>query len=759
MKPELATHWQVGWGIPGGATTALVVAVVLFVLCTLGSFVTVRGLRGAVLILLRWISGIAIFALTTQPTFWAERVRTEPGALAVVVDVSRSMGVRTDDTTRLARAQKVIERWLKGARGNEAEWFVLGDEAQVVEASRVLEQLKPRAPGTALIKRVSELAMRDDLGAIVVLSDGADTQTSAVPKNLGVRVHSVFSGDARALRDDAIMRIQPDSVAFLHGQARVHVTLTTTGLGDRSLAVDLKRDGAVITSQIVDVKEGGEASVELAFEPLNLGREVYTLEVGTDDRDDVPENNVRPFVARVTRDRMRVLHVSGRPSWDQRFLRGFLKRDPSIDLVSFFILRSVHDLTMSSPAELALIPFPTDELFRQHLTSFDVVVLQDFDYAPYQMAPYLPLIRDYVEQGGGLAMVGGSLSFDGGGYSDTPLAEALPVKMRPSNPSAAAIVEGSFAPEPVAGLLHHPLLELYPEPAQTVAAFRSLDPLVGANSLLGVQASGLALLEHPSARTPDGHKLPILAVGRFGRGRSLAFATDTSWHWSMPTAGRGKDPSAYDRFWDRAVRWLTRDPLLEPASLSLDRETYLPGAQVEVNGLAREDTYRPIKHQELSLAIVDARGVRPSGPGAQGSARQQSQNAGGDVFRQIQVQTDDQGRIQATLEAPEEPGAYTALLWHDGKEIARMPLVVELSGVELADPRPRASLLKELSSKTGGRFIDDPRRAPPLEELDSSRTTSLGTVRHAPFGQSLWALALFVVIAVEWALRRRWGER
>ena len=738
MKAELATHWQIGWGVPGGATTALVVGVVLFVLCVLGSFVSVRGWRGALLVLLRWLSGLAIFALTTQPTFWAERVRTEPGALAVVVDVSRSMGVHTDGATRLARAQKLVEEWVKSARGAEAEWFVLGEETTVVEPARVLQQLKPRAPATALIKRLSDLGARDDLGAIVVLSDGADTQTSTVPKNLGARVHSVYTGDARPLRDDAIVRIQPDSVAFLHGQARVHVTLATTGLGDRSLEVDLKREGSVLASQIVELKEGSEASVELSFEPLNLGREVYTLELATDDRDDVPENNVRPFVARVTRDRMRVLHVSGRPSWDQRFLRGFLKRDPSIDLVSFFILRSVHDLTMSSPSELALIPFPTDELFRQHLTSFDVVVLQDFDYAPYQMAPYLPLIRDYVEQGGGLAMIGGSLSFDGGGYTDTPLADALPVRMRPSNPSGASIVEGSFSPEPVAGLLHHPLLELYPEPAQTVAAFRSLDPLVGANALLGVQPNGLGLLEHPSARTPDGHKLPILTVGRFGRGRTLAFATDTSWHWSMPTAGRGKDPSAYDRFWDRAVRWLTRDPLLEPASLSLERDTYLPGSRVEINGLAREDTYRPIKHQELSVAIQDS---------------------GANVHSQMQVQTDDQGRVQALLQAPEEPGAYAAVLWHNGKEIARMPLVVELSGVELADPRTRPQLLRELATRTGGRYIENPDRAPPLAELDASRTTSLGTVRHAPFGQSGWALALFVLIAVEWALRRRWGER
>ena len=47
----------------------------------------------------------------------------------------------------------------------------------------------------------------------------------------------------------------------------------------------------------------------------------------------VTENNARSFVLRVIRDRVRVLLVAGRPSWDVRFLRGLLKQDPNVDLV------------------------------------------------------------------------------------------------------------------------------------------------------------------------------------------------------------------------------------------------------------------------------------------------------------------------------------------------------------------------------------------------------------------------------------------
>ena len=742
MSGRVITEWQVGFGVPGGLPVALALGLLLFAMAVLGSrFSAVSRSRWVGLLALRWLSALAAFVLTTQPTFWAEQKRAENGQLAVVLDVSRSMGIRTDGRTRSERVEGLLRRWLPSARAREVRWLALGDTLEPLELGALQQAtataLSPVAPASSLIPRLSELAGAGDLGAIVVVSDGADTSGAPLPKQLGTRVHTVLVKDPVALRDDAIAEVRADQVAFLHGEGKVHVTVVSEGLGERDLLVTLARAGKTLATRAVHVAEGKTQSLELGFTPQDLGREVYSLRIDVADEDDVPENNERAFLVRVVRDRLRALHVSGRPSWDQRFLRGFLKRDPSIDLISFFILRSVHDLTMSDPSDLALIPFPTDELFRQHLSTFDLIVLQDFDYAPYQMAPYLPLIRDYVRQGGGLAMIGGTLSFDGGGYGETPLAEVLPVRMRPTEPAGAHVVEGAFLPEPVTELLHHPLLELYPDPAQTLSAFRALEPLLGANALLGVREGAIALLEHPKARTPEGQRMPVLTVGSFGHGRALALGTDTSWHWSMPTAGKGSDPSAYDRFWDRAIRWLSRDPLLEPSSVTSERESYGPKARVVVTGLARDDGYRPLRHTDLRLALLDAEGQPVS---------EQTQRS------------DDTGHVKASLSGPSTPGVYWAVLSRDGRELARAALLVELSGIELARPRPHKKLLQDLSRSTGGRFVGSVEDAPELSAFDATRSTALGIERHAPFGQPLWASVLFALIALEWVVRRRLGQ-
>jgi uncharacterized membrane protein len=738
MNPHVTTTVQVGFGVPGGTPVAIALGVALLLVAVAGLRVSAGSAgRRVVLGVLRVISAALAFALASQPTFWAERARVTPGALAVVVDVSRSMGVHTRGT-RSERAHKLIKRWAESERGAEVRWLLLGETLGASDVSKLRASLPAKAPASALVPELSLLAKSRDLGAIVVVSDGADTSGLAVPAQLETRLHTVLVPDARALRDDAIARVDADSVAFLHGEAKVHASIESIGLGDRELSLVLKRGPRVVSQASVTVKEGSSTEVELGFSPADLGREAYSLELLADEHDDVPENNVRPFLVRVTRDRLRVLHVSGKPSWDQRFLRGFLKRDPSIDLVSFFILRSVHDLTMSSPSELALIPFPTDELFRQHLTSFDVVLLQDFDYAPYQMTGYLPLLRDYVREGGGLAMIGGSLSFDGGGYAETALAEVLPVRMRPSDGRGAAVVAGDFAPEPVLKYLHHPLLELYPESVQIEAAFKALAPLTGMNELLGAREGAQVLLEHPDHKNARGERLPLLTVGSFGRGRTLAFATDTSWHWSMPTAGKGGDSSVYDRFWDRAVRFLTRDPLLDPARVSTDREAYAPEANVAIEVLARDEGYRPLANADVQ--------VRVTGPEAK-------------HWSAATLHSDAAGEARGHLRAPELPGIYSAELVVGDKVLARAPFLVELSGIELARPRPRPDLLAQLAKHSGGRYFADPDAAPDLAQLDASRTTSLGSERHAPFASPLWACLALGLVMAEWWLRRRWGER
>lgn len=738
------SDWSFSLAVPGGALTATLLAVLL----AAAVFVTVwelraepRRTRRLTLIALRTLTAGLVWAVAVQPRWVAERFEEIEGRLAVLVDGSRSLSLPRGDAPRSARAQTLLARWA-GERAPAAA-FTFGSGLEPASLSRLGQRFAPDEDESRLGASLDALLGGDpELGAVVVVSDGAD-RSGVDPAHFaahGVRVHTIALAEA-GLRDDAVAELDADPVAFLRRPARVRVLVRSLGGEGGPIPVTLRRGDSVVREVVAEVPPDGEVTVEIPFTPTRLGREVYRVSIPRSEDDAVPENNERAFLVRVVRDKLRVLLVAGQPSWDQRFLRSFLKRDPATDLISFFILRNTSDLTMASPDELALIPFPTDELFNEHLGSFDLVIFQNFEYGPYQMASYLPRIRDYVMRGGSFAMIGGPLSFHSGGYGSTPIADILPVDLPPTGtPETRTVVTDRFQPRIASGMERHPLARLLPDPVQNVEAWSRLSPLNGANVVSRVRPGGAVVLEHPGHRMESGGALPVLVLGTAGQGRTLALTTDTTWRWGMTTGGTSGDGSAYERFWDRAVRWLARDPALEPARLTTDRPRYGPGAQASVSGQLADERYAPYADRAVVLRVLDL--------------------AGGERT-EVETRTDREGALSATLSLPTESGAYRieARLADATEALAEEWLVVEAGGDELADPRSDVELLRGLSEATGGEAYAGPEDAPSLPEFDTTRTRSLGMVSREPFG-SVWVFGLLVAaFAAEWFARRRWGRR
>src|ERR1051325_151582 len=137
-----------------------------------------------------------------------------------------------------------------------------------------------------------------------------------------------------------------------------------------------------------------------------------------------------------------------------------LKSNPNVDLISFFILRTQDSISLVPNDEMSLIPFPTRELFEQQLPSFDLIILQDFEYLPYGIGDFLENIRSYVEGGGGLAMLGGPASFTSGGYYGTPVAAALPVELYGPFDAGPVLDVQRFTPQLTEAGLVHPVTSL-----------------------------------------------------------------------------------------------------------------------------------------------------------------------------------------------------------------------------------------------------------------------------------------------------------
>src|SRR3990167_4119504 len=148
--------------------------------------------------------------------------------------------------------------------------------------------------------------------------------------------------------------------------------------------------------------------------------------------------------------------------------------------------------------QLSLIPFPIDEIFLEELKNFDVLIFDNFSHRSYFNIVYLEKVRDFVREGGGLAMLGGTRSFESGGYAESPLTEVLPVEMEGKGGyETDTQLRAALTPAGKA----HPITRLLSDPGANEEAWKKLPPLTTLNRVGRAKGETLVLArseEHTS---------------------------------------------------------------------------------------------------------------------------------------------------------------------------------------------------------------------------------------------------------------------
>ncbi|GAA4390607.1 glutamine amidotransferase [Tsukamurella soli] len=195
------------------------------------------------------------------------------------------------------------------------------------------------------------------------------------------------------------------------------------------------------------------------------------------------------------------------------------------------------------PCHVAAADFPWT---MEELNEYDAVLLSDVGSNTFLLpadtfvrgrrtSNRLEVLRDWTHAGGGLAMIGGYLSFQGieakANYRNSPLADALPVELE---------VGDDRAEEPggvVARLSDtHEITDGIEPTFPLLLGYQRLVPKDSARVL---------------ARFDDG--APLLVVDQYGRGRTLAYASDIGPHWAPEEF---TDWDGFAALWQQAVAWL-----------------------------------------------------------------------------------------------------------------------------------------------------------------------------------------------------------
>jgi uncharacterized membrane protein len=713
--------------------------------------------RRLVLLGLRTVTAAAALFLLIEPGVRTLQVAKVKNRMAVLVDRSASMGlpVAAGGSSRSIAVADALARIAPGLKALEERFTVevLGFDPALLPVSEAMLRSTP-APGqrTDLLEALRALRATDTggskkLSGALLFSDGADNtelQGGVSPHArgelaaLGFPVSTVQVGDP-GLLDVALENLKVDDFAFVRNAVAVEAELRVRGLPGQDVPLVLEREGQVLGTKTVHVTGNDQTfPVSFTFTPDQTGRFVYTLSAPVFPGEAVTENNTRSFVLKVIRDRVRVLLVVGRPSWDERFLRGLLRQDANVDLVSFYILRTSSDdpQTRNPERELSLIPFPMEEIFDVKLSTFDVVIFQNFGHADPQLsiAQYERKLEQYVSNGGALVAIGGDRAFGDGRASYPILDRALPVD--------SVGQPASIAPYHVhltADGQRHPVTSVLPTPSASVAAWDELPVGSGVN-LVRAKPGATVLLDHPGLLL-DGKPAPVLALWEHGRGRAMSLMTDDSWTWAFTLHRKGDPSRLYDRFWGNALRWLVRDPDLTTLQVSADPPSVEPGAPVGAVVTAREADYQPAAGAEVTVELSSVRDhrvvdTRRATTGADGTAR---------------------------VSFPPQPaGAYRIhVVARSGERVLGEgddAVAVRTVGPELTDATVRADLLTELARATGGRAYHLPLEGLPNLALLEPPVVEVGRSKDRPLWDRWeWLCLLASALGLEWVLRRRFG--
>jgi len=193
--------------------------------------------------------------------------------------------------------------------------------------------------------------------------------------------------------------------------------------------------------------------------------------------------------------------------------------------------------------ELALIAFPTFELFQLRLNEFDLVIFDRYRRRGILRPLYFDNIARYVEGGGALLVTTGPPFAGPESVARSPLAAVLPAA------PDGTILEGAFTPQISEVGARHPVTA----------------PMVGGEAGWGPwyrRIGARAVAGETLLQSPDGE--PLLTLARAGAGRAAILLSDQAWLWARGHEGGGP----HDELFRRVAHWLMGEPELDEERLS-----------------------------------------------------------------------------------------------------------------------------------------------------------------------------------------------
>ncbi len=666
--------------------------VAVAVLSALAAYGFRRGGRRTLLAALRASALLLLLLILFRPLLVASHRDPRGAIVPVLVDESRSMRIADAEARRrIDVAVDLLKRTLlpRLAGRFQPEVLAFGDVVSTADADHLSAADERRTDLAAALRSVGERYRDRPVAGVVILSDGGGTDEGERPGTVppGVPVFTVGIGGSPPDREVKSVAVTDADLAA--STVDLDAVVSSRGFGPEPFDVRLMKGDETVDVRHVTPADGVPTHVAFTLAPES-GPAVYSVQIPPAPGETVRENNSTSVLVMPPGRKRRILFVEGAPGFEHSFLRRAWAADPALEVDS--VVRKGKNEQGQDAFFVQADPARTPALIagypntRASLFGYDAIVFGNVEW-DFLTREQLAMTADFVRQRGGGVLVLGARSFASPGLSGTALDEALPLELASGRPSVALTGTSGQSASPTGDDRvrltndgrQHAITRVAASIEESEREWNALPPLAAVN-VLGGPRPGASVL---AVATVNSSTRPVLAVQRYGRGRTLEFAGEGSWRWKMLMPAKDR---THELFWRQAIRWLASAAPDPVTIVPVDRAQ--PGTPQSIDLLVADGDFHAV-----DSALVTVRVTSPGGE-----------------TKSIKATLADHatGRYSARVNL-DRPGVYTVQAEaRQGAQVlgtAQASFLAGGSDPEFADPRLNDAVLQRIAAATGGRYV------------------------------------------------------
>lgn len=728
------------WSLAGPAT------LLLGLLAWLSIRQGVAYRRVAVLTGLRAATMSMLLLLLAQPA-WESRANVTSRRTHVVVLLDRSASMAADHSgkTRYQRAVSFLRDELVpavGQAGLRMRAMLFAAEAHPADGQQIA-RASVDGEETDLASAIlhSNWDAENSPLAVIALSDGAVTRTAYNDRAAALLVQEdvpfigVGFGTEMEMRTLAIQQMTAPLTVAPRESFQVAVQLRATGSGRiPPCELLLLRDGKLLKRKRLSPMEAPrlwQESFEVLEKKAGVARFTAQLLRPADDSMAFPVTKKTVPVRIADEGRLNVLFVQGGLTWDYKFMRLALKKDPAVKLSglmrtarnSAFMQNVDNDIDLSEG-------FPSSQ---DKLSKFNVVVLSSI--RPRNLSPQQQdLLSDFCGRyGGGILMIGGARTFDRS-WKQSRLEAMLPVRLTVS--ALPGRTNRPFHVRLTDSARQNPVFDISDggDNDRAWAGIPALSHYAAVDSVKPGAEVWMVRDGRAGGQTQD----VLMANQRYGNGMSAIICVQNFWRWRL---AKNADVGHYDRFWRQLLRYLGRGDL-QTIRITVPDQQLEPHTDIRLlldKDAAPADADTQRAHYEIEIT----------------DDRKQ-------LVRRERVTFVD-GRPSEVTFRPESWGVYRVrVLDSKATEVARRSVELQKIGRESWHTARNMRVLQHWADVSDGMAVraEDCDGGASLVERIRQMQDSPKNVRttRRPAGINRWMLALLLAcVCCEWGLRKQWN--